>query len=131
MRILLDTHVLLWSIGQSKKLPDKVHGILLDSQNEVYFSAASIWEIVIKNALARADFQVDIKQMMETMPETGFVELPITALHANRVAALPLMHKDPFDRILIAQAEVEDMLLFTNDDILEKYSPLARLISTI
>lgn len=128
MRILLDTHVLLWAVGDSERLPETARKWLEDSSNEVFFSAASLWEIAIKAALGREDFQVDPAQILEVMPETGFSELPVNALHAAEVSRLPAIHKDPFDRLLVAQSKVEPMLLLTNDDLLVQYSDNVRLI---
>ena len=128
MRILLDTHVLLWAVGDSERLPESARKWLEDSNNEVFFSAASLWEIAIKASLGREDFRVDPAQILEVMPETGFSELPINAAHAVEVYRLPLIHKDPFDRLLVAQSKVEPMLLLTNDDLLVQYSDNVRLI---
>ncbi len=127
MRALLDTHMLLWAVGDSRRLPVVARNLLEDSDNEIYFSAASIWEISIKNALGRGDFQFNPFQILEAMPETGFIELPVKAVHAAEVYRLPAIHKDPFDRILVAQSRVEPMLLLTNDEVLARYSDNVRL----
>ena len=95
MRLLLDTHFLLWAIADSKRLPTEVRILLEDDNNEVYYSAASIWEIAIK----RKDCRVDLKLLLSTLPEMGVVDLPVTAAHAAGVASLPLIHRDPFDRL--------------------------------
>ena len=128
MRILLDTHVLLWAVGESDRLPEAARKWLEDSNNEVFFSAASLWEIAIKASLGREDFQVDPAQILEVMPETGFSELPVKAQHAVEVSRLPMIHKDPFDRLLVAQSKVEPMLLLTNDELLVSYSDNVRLV---
>lgn len=129
MRILLDTHVLLWAVGNSERLPNTTRKWLEDVNNEIFFSAASIWEIAIKASLGREDFRVDPSQVLEVMPETGFSELPIKAGHAAEVYRLPLIHTDPFDRLLVAQSRMEPMLLLTNDGLLVQYSDNVRLIS--
>ena len=128
MRILLDTHLLLWAVGSSKRLPKIARKWLEDSNNEIFFSAASIWEIAIKASLGREDFRVDPFQVLEVMPETGFSELPVKALHTAEVYRLPLIHKDPFDRLLVAQSKTEPMLLLTNDGLLARYSDNVRLV---
>lgn len=128
MRILLDTHVLLWAVGDSDRLPETTRRWLEDSNNEIFFSAASFWEIAIKAALGRADFQIDLAQILDVMPETGFSELLVSAQHAVEVHRLPPIHKDPFDRLLVAQSKVEPMLLLTNDELLVQYSDNVRLV---
>lgn len=128
MRILLDTHVLLWAVAGSERLPDTARGWLEDTRNEVYFSAASIWEIAIKAALRRDDFQIDPHVILDVMPATGFSELPVRAAHVAAVQQLPPIHKDPFDRLLVAQSRTEPMLLLTNDSLLIQYSENVRLI---
>jgi PIN domain nuclease of toxin-antitoxin system len=115
-------------VGSSERLPDVARAWLEDTTNEVYFSAASIWEITIKAALRREDFQVDPAQVLEVMPDTGFSELPVKASHAAEVHKLPPIHKDPFDRLLVAQSRIEPMLLLTNDSLLVQYSENVRLI---
>ena len=121
MRILLDTHLLLWAMAASRKLPRTVRTQLLDPGNEVYYSAASLWEIAIKGGLRREDFRIDPGALMAALRESGFLELPITAVHAVGVAELPALHKDPFDRLLIAQSMAEPMTLLTNDATLGDY----------
>jgi PIN domain nuclease of toxin-antitoxin system len=121
VRLLLDTHLLLWAAANSARLPRKAHDLLEDNNNDVYYSAASIWEIAIKSSLRRKDFRVDLAQLMATLPEMDFVELPITAAHAARVAELPFIHRDPFDRLLIAQSIMEPLTLLTNDSFLDRY----------
>lgn len=128
MRILLDTHVLLWAVGNSDRLTVAARKWLEDSNNEVFFSAASLWEIALKAALGREDFRIDPAQVLEVMPETGFSELPVNAQHAVEVSRLPMIHKDPFDRLLVAQSKVEPMLLLTNDERLVSYSDNVRLV---
>jgi PIN domain nuclease of toxin-antitoxin system len=103
MRILLDTHLLLWAMAASRRLPRAVRTQPLDSGNDIYHSAASLWEIAITSSPRRKDFRIDIEALLAAFRESGFVELPITAAHAAGVARVPLVHKDPFDRLLVAQ----------------------------
>jgi PIN domain nuclease of toxin-antitoxin system len=101
---------------------------LEDDGNEAYYSAASIWEIAIKSSLRRKDFRTDLDRLLATMPEMGLVELPITAVHAAGVTRLPPIHRDPFDRLLIAQSLVEPLTLLTNDALLDRYRVGARVV---
>lgn len=128
MRLLLDTHLLLWAIADSKRLPAAVRTLLEDESNEVYYSAASIWEIAIKASLKRKDFRVDLKLLLSTLPVMGVVELPVTAAHAAGVGNLPFIHRDPFDRLLIAQSIAEPLTLLTNDKILGRYRAGVRVV---
>lgn len=121
MRILLDTHLLLWAMAASRKLPPTVKAQVLDPANDIYFSAASLWEIAIKRGLRREDFRIDLDALMAALRESGFLELPIAAMHAIGVAQLPPIHKDPFDRLLVAQSMAEPMTLLTNDATLADY----------
>ena len=129
MRLLLDTHVLLWAVGDPSRLSAAMCDLLEDTANEVLFSAASIWEIAIKAKLGRADFGVRPERIARAARETGFIELPLSADTAARVVDLPLLHRDPFDRVLVAQAMVEPMWLYTADPVLPPYSELVRLVS--
>lgn len=115
MKLLLDTHVLLWAAGEPEKLSAKARSLLSSPENTLLFSAASIWEIVIKLGLGREDFKVDPHLLRKMMVLHGYIELPVTAEHALRVDTLPLLHKDPFDRILIAQAKTEGITLLSAD----------------
>ena len=128
MRLLLDTHFLLWSMAASRRLSAEVREVLTDPENDVFYSAASIWEIAIKSALRRRDFRVDLPRLLRALPRAGFAELPVSAAHAARVASLPALHKDPFDRLLVAQALVEPLVLFTNDAQLGRYAAQGRVI---
>ncbi len=123
MRILLDTHVLLWALATPERLPDEMRRQIADRSNDVLFSAASIWEIAIKAGLGRDDFKVDPRRVLETAAASGFIELPVAASAALVVADLPPHHKDPFDRLLVAQAMSEPAVLFTADSRLTAYSP--------
>jgi len=122
MRLLLDTHVLLWALSGSKRLPHDARELIESAQNEVLFSAASIWEIAVKAQLLRAEFGVDVETIAAAARDTDFDELAISSRHAAGVAALPLHHKDPFDRMLMSQAIVEPARLVTADRALAAYS---------
>lgn len=119
MKLLLDTHILLWSAAD--KLPVNVAQYIHDETNDLYFSPASIWEIVIKNGLNRADFSVDSYALHSGLLNNDYEELHITSRHTLAVADLPDIHKDPFDRMLIAQAMVEGMKLVTADGRIAQY----------
>lgn len=115
MKLLLDTHILLWAAGQPEKLSESARALLINPENGLFFSAASIWEIVIKLGLGREDFNVDPYRLRKMLVVHGYAELPVTAEHALRVNSLPMLHKDPFDRLLIAQARSEGILLLSGD----------------
>lgn len=121
MKLLLDTHILLWSAGQPDKLSDKARSLLLDASNTLFFSAASIWEIVIKRGLGRDDFKVDPQRLRKQLVINGYEEIAVSSDHAIAVDILAGLHKDPFDRILIAQARSEGMLLMTSDLLVSQY----------
>jgi PIN domain nuclease of toxin-antitoxin system len=125
MRLLLDTHVFLWCIKSDKRLSKQVRAKILQA-SEVYVSSASIWESTIKIKLKKLDADVD--QMVAAITESGFIELPITAYHAAQVAHLPDFHRDPFDRILLAQAISEPLTFLTADTQLKSYSELVEVI---
>lgn len=127
MRILLDSHLLLWAAADARRLSADARDAIEDEENDVYFSAASMWEIAIKGALGRRDFRIDLSLLRQTLPERGFHELPVTADHAVAVSDLPPIHRDPFDRLLVAQSIVEPMVLMTNDVLLRKYGPTIRV----
>ncbi len=127
MKVLVDTHVLLWAAAQPERLPPLFRKILESPDNEVFFSAASIWEVAIKLQAGRLPGVVDPLQLTEAAIEMGFDELPVTAAHAATVAGLPLHHRDPFDRLLVAQAMHEPARLLTVDKKLERYSHLVQL----
>jgi PIN domain nuclease of toxin-antitoxin system len=124
MRILLDTHVLLWALGTPRKLDPATRATLEDPAVDVFFSAASIWEIAIKARLGRTDFAVRPAAIVKAAVDTGFTELPVGSAAAALVADLPLHHRDPFDRLLVAQAMTEPINLYTVDDHLVPYSEL-------
>jgi len=122
MNLLLDTHILLWAAGAPERLPSEAVEQIESDANNLYFSAASLWEITIKNDLGRPDFKVDPHLFRRGLIENGYAELPITSQHVLGLSHLPPIHKDPFDRILVAQAENEGFLLLTSDDKLGRYS---------
>lgn len=121
MRLLIDTHILMWSLVQTINLSRRARAVIGDDDNDRLFSAASIWEIAIKTSLGKAGFMVDPRHIMELALRAGFRELPVTSAAAFQVADLPLHHRDPFDRLLIAQATEEDALLLTSDATLAAY----------
>ena len=122
MKLLLDTHILLWAAGNPERLSEEAYTLLSDQENELFFSAASIWEIVIKSGLGRDDFKVDVRVLRRGLFDNGYSELSITSEHTIGVDHLPMIHKDPFDRILVAQANVEGIILLTTDALVAQYS---------
>ena len=124
MRVLLDTHVLLWALAAPSKLPEKARDQLMAA--DVYVSAASIWEISIKAALGK--LKVAPREVLEAIAPAGFTLLPVTGEHAAGVSELPAIHRDPFDRMLAAQASIEPMILLTNDKALVGYGSFVNLI---
>lgn len=121
MKLLLDTHLLLRAALNPAKLSDRAVALLEADHSELLFSAASLWEISIKSGLGRADFQIDPRLLRRGLLDNGYSELPVTSAHAVAVFSLPPIHKDPFDRILVAQASVEGITLLTADAILPQY----------
>src|SRR5688500_1153976 len=118
MRLLLDTHIYLWSIKADKKLSPAARALILEA-HEVYISSVSIWEASIKAKLGKLD--VDINALTTAISESGFLELPLNVNHINEVHRLPNLHKDPFDRVLIAQAISEPLRFLTADEKLREY----------
>ncbi|WP_236557278.1 MULTISPECIES: type II toxin-antitoxin system VapC family toxin [Halomonadaceae] len=128
VNLLLDTHVLLWAAAAPERLSADARAMINDEDNRLYFSAASIWEVVIKNSLQRPDFHVDPHLLRRGLLDNGYLELSINSLHTLNVAHLPVIHKDPFDRILVAQAEAEGFLLLTADELVAQYAgPIRRV----
>ncbi|MFA9488382.1 MULTISPECIES: type II toxin-antitoxin system VapC family toxin [unclassified Mannheimia] len=122
MKILLDTHILLWMAWDKKdKFSSQVLELLEDPNNELYFSLASLWEISIKSSLGKPDFDVDVSAFENGLVNAGFRTLPITLAHILKQSELPLIHRDPFDRMLIAQAEIERLFFLTADNIILQY----------
>ena len=125
---MLDTHLLLWAASEPKRLSSKARTLLLAPANQLIFSSASLWEISIKNGLERSDFKVDPRRLWRMLLVNGYRELPVTSEHAVAVNDLPPLHKDPFDRILIAQARAEGLLLLTVDKSVAKYGEGVRKV---
>jgi PIN domain nuclease of toxin-antitoxin system len=121
VKLLLDTQLLLWAAGQPERLSASARRLLNNRRNELLFSAASLWEIAIKNTLGRADFRVEPRLLRRGLLDNGYTELPITSQHAVNIDALPPLHKDPFDRLLLAQAMSEGITLLTGDAQLAQY----------
>jgi PIN domain nuclease of toxin-antitoxin system len=128
VRLLLDTHLLLWAAARSRRLPSEARSLIEDPANDVHYSAASIWEIAIKSTLGRRDFRVDLALLQSTLPAMGLTELPVTAAHAVGVTRLPRIHRDAFDRLLMAQSIGEPMTLLTNDAVLRRYGDGVRIV---
>jgi PIN domain nuclease of toxin-antitoxin system len=128
LKLLLDTHLLLWAAGQPDRLSAGTVALLNDPDNELFFSAASLWEIAIKQDLGRSDFQADARLLRRGLLDNGYVELPISGAHTVSLVGLLPIHKDPFDRILVAQAMVEGILLLTADPLVAEYpGPIRRV----
>jgi PIN domain nuclease of toxin-antitoxin system len=121
MKLLLDTHLLLWAAGEPDRLPARARAMIENRENELIFSAASLWEIVIKRRLGRDDLRVDPGLLRRSLLDNNYCELPVTSVHAVAVDSLLPIHKDPFDRILVAQAMVEGMALLTVDPVVARY----------
>lgn len=129
MRLLLDTHILIWVLSGSDRLNRQARAAIIEPENDVFFSAVNTWEIAIKASLGRADFRVDPELVMAEAAEIGLQELTLTAEVAAKVAALPLYHRDPFDRLLIAQAISERAQFYTADPILKNYGDIVSLVT--
>lgn len=128
MKILLDTHILLWAAAQPERLPKQARDLLEAPDTEPLFSPASLWEVAIKRSLERADFQVDPRLLRRGLIDNGYGELPITSEHAVAVVGLPPLHKDPFDRMLVVQATLAGIELITADDMVARYpGPIRRV----
>jgi PIN domain nuclease of toxin-antitoxin system len=121
MKLLLDTHLLLWAAGRPNRLPATARKLIAAPSNELLFSAASIWEVAIKRGLGRSDFQADPRLLRRGLLDNGYVELPILSDHVVALDSLPPIHKDPFDRLLVAQATVEGITLLTTDTTVAQY----------
>lgn len=121
MKLLLDTHLLLWAAATPKKLPAATRRLVSNADNELLFSAASLWEVAIKNQLGREDFHVEPRVLRRALLDNGYVELVITSEHAVATDTLPPLHKDPFDRLLVAQALTEGITLLTCDAAVARY----------
>jgi PIN domain nuclease of toxin-antitoxin system len=121
MKLLLDTQILLWMVARPELLSEQGRRLLSDEGNEIFFSPISLWEVAIKNSLNRPDFQVDSKVLRDQLLARDYHEIAITGLHATAVADLPSIHKDPFDRLLLAQAKAAGISLVTSDTTLSTY----------
>lgn len=128
MNLLLDTHLLLWAAGLPERLSTEARTLIGASDNTLYFSAASIWEIAIKRGLGRADFQVDPRVLRRGLLDNGYGELRIGGEHAIAIDSLPPIHKDPFDRMLVTQATVEGITLLTADALVAQYPGPIRMV---
>jgi PIN domain nuclease of toxin-antitoxin system len=128
MRLLVDTHILLWAIAEPQKLPQASQAKLEAAENEILFSAVSIWELAIKLQTGRLVLPVELDEITEAAKSMEFIELPVSAAHAASVRSLPLYHRDPFDRLLVAQAIYEPARLLTADRVLAQYSTLVEVI---
>ena len=128
MKLLLDSHLLLWAAGAPERLSAAALALLEDPHNELMFSAASLWEIAIKRGLGRADFQVDARVLRRGLFDHGYQELGITSEHTVAIDMLPAIHKDSFDRLLVAQASCEGIILLTADAVVAQYPGPIRLV---
>jgi PIN domain nuclease of toxin-antitoxin system len=128
MRLLLDTHLLLWAVSQSGRLSSAARQLIGDPDNEVCFSTVSIWEVAIKQGRGHDDFEVDPRLLRRGLLDNLYRELPVTGEHAVAIANLPLLHRDPFDRMLVAQSMVEGIMLLTSDPLVAQYpAPVRRV----
>lgn len=128
MKFLLDTHLLLWAAGQPNRLSAAAVKLIDNPANELFFSTASIWEVAIKRGLGRTDFRADPRLLRRGLLDNGYRELPMVSDHVVAIDSLPPIHKDPFDRLLVAQATVEGITLLTADTVVAKYPGPVRLV---
>jgi len=128
MKLLLDTHLLLWAAGSPNRLPAAAVKLIKAPANELLFSAASIWEVAIKRGLGRTDFQADPRLLRRGLLDNGYSELPILSHHVVAIDSLPPIHRDPFDRLLVAQATVEGITFLTADSVVAQYPGPVRLV---
>jgi len=128
VRLLLDTQIALWALTDNPKLSKTARDLILDRGNDIYFSAATVWEIAIKHSLARGDMPVSGSEAAGLLKKAGFVELPMTAAHASAIETLPPHHADPFDRMLVAQAMTEPLRLITHDRLLSQYGDSVQFV---
>jgi len=128
VKLLIDTHLLLWAAQGAKRLPREARTLMGDPENVLLFSVASLWEIVIKRSLGRDDFKVDPRLLRRGLLDNGYGELGIASAHVIAIDTLPPIHKDPFDRLLVAQAMVEGITLLTADACVARYpGPVRRV----
>ena len=128
MTLLVDTHLLLWAAGEPQRLSKKARRLLEDPGSQLWFSAASLWEVAIKHGLGREDFRVEPRRLRRGLLANGWRELTISSEHAVATLDLPPIHKDPFDRLLVAQARYEPMILLTDDDVLGGYGDFVEVV---
>lgn len=128
MRLLLDSHLLVWMAAQSWKLPAIARQMIEDPENQIFFSSASVWELTIKHDLGKTAIPLHPGILYEALLANDYTELPVSALHALALSSLPPIHKDPFDRILIAQSAHEGMTLLTADRTVAQYGGSIRLV---
>ncbi len=128
MRLLLDTHIVLWGAVEPERLSKSASSLIEDPENEIAFSAVSLWEVAIKTGRGRADFRIDPGLLRRNLFDNGYSELAVTGAHAAALVSLPPLHKDPFDRMLVAQATVEGVTLLTADPAVAKYPGPIRLV---
>jgi len=128
MKFLLDTHLLLWAAGEPRRLSKQARTLIANPGNDLLFSAASLWEVVIKSGLDRDDFKVDARLLRRGLLDNGYSELPVIGDHVVAIDSLPPLHKDPFDRILVAQATVEGVTLLTIDSLVSQYPGPIRMV---
>jgi len=128
VKVLLDTQLLLWAAGQPERLPVAARRIIDDDRNQLMFSAASLWEVAIKSGLGREDFRADARLLRRGLLDNGYGELAIGGDHAVAITNLPAIHRDTFDRMLIAQSAVEGILLLTADSIVAQYAGPVRKV---
>jgi len=128
VKLLLDTHLLLWAAGQPDRLSKTARDLIEADGSELIFSTASLWEIVIKRGLGREDFKVDARLLRRGLLDNGYTELPIASEHVVAIDTLPPLHKDPFDRVLVAQALVEGIILLTTDEVVACYPAPVRAV---
>lgn len=121
MRLLLDTQIALWAIAGSRRLPKGARELILAPESSIWISAATVWEIAIKHALSKASMPVSSKDALRYFRDSGYRLLPVEPEHAGAVESLPPIHKDPFDRLLVAQATHEGITLLTSDPVVAKY----------
>jgi PIN domain nuclease of toxin-antitoxin system len=128
VKLLLDTHLLLWASDRPQRLSEQARRLLNDPDNALVFSIASLWEVAIKQSLNRSDFRADARLLRRGLLDNGYDELPVTGAHAVALDSLPPLHNDPFDRILLAQAKVEGITLLTSDDRVAQYRGTIRKV---
>ena len=128
MRLLLDTHILLWAANEPERMSKATRSLFENPEHELVFSAVSLWEIAIKTGRGRIDFRVDAGLLRRSLFDNGYAELPMTGAHAAALTVLPAIHKDPFDRMLVAQATVEGLTLVTSDPAVANYPGPIRLV---